>query len=139
MLGTAQADALSTELARLSGVVGSIGIGAYLQLAVLVAPRHNAAKLTGDGSFNRRDDAVVNVTGGTVDGDPVALAVGLARQLELLVLLVHLDGRAAGYAALAHAARNNGGVTGHTAANGQYALSSLHALDVLGRGLQTNQ
>ena len=38
VLGTAQADALSAELARLLGVAGSIGIGAYLQLAGTCQP-----------------------------------------------------------------------------------------------------
>ena len=70
---------------------------------------------------------------------PVALVIGLAGQLELLVLLVHLDVAAAGDTAGAHAARNDGRVGGHAAADGQDALSGLHALDVLGRGLQTDE
>ena len=65
--------------------------------------------------------------------------IGLAGQGELLVLLVHDDGAATGDAALAHAAGHNGGVRGHAAANGQDALGGLHALDILGRGLQTDQ
>ncbi len=65
--------------------------------------------------------------------------VGLAGELELLVGLVHLDVAAAGHTALAHAAGHNGRVRGHAAAHGQDALSSVHALDVLRRGLQADQ
>ena len=65
--------------------------------------------------------------------------IGLASQLELLVLLVHLDGAAAGDAAGAHAAGHNGGVGGHAAPDGEDTLGGDHALDVLGAGLQTDQ
>ena len=70
---------------------------------------------------------------------PVALDEGLAGQDELLVLLVHVDLGAAGDAAGAHAAGDDRRVGGHAAADGQDALRGLHALDVLGRGLQANQ
>ena len=60
-------------------------------------------------------------------------------QGELLVGLVHLDVAAAGDAAGAHAAGHNGRVAGHAAAHGEDALGILHALDVLGRGLQADQ
>ena len=63
----------------------------------------------------------------------------LAGQGELLVLIVHHDVAAAGHAAGAHAAGHHGGVRGHAAADGQDALGDLHALDVLGRGLQADQ
>ena len=65
--------------------------------------------------------------------------VGLACQLELLVLLVHLDVAAAGYAAGTHTTSNNGCVGGHTATNGQDTLRYLHTCDILRRSLQTNQ
>ena len=65
--------------------------------------------------------------------------IGLAGQGKLLIGLVHADGAAAGDAALAHTAGHNGGVRGHTTADGEDALGGLHALDVLGRSLQTDQ
>ena len=139
MLSAAQADALSAELAGLSGVVGGVGVGTDLQAAVLVTPAHDTAELAADGGIGGGHSAVIDVAGGAVQGDPVALHIGLASQLELLVLFVHLDLTAAGDAALAHAAGHNGGVRGHAAADGQDALSGLHALDVLGRGLQADQ
>ena len=139
VLGAAQADALSAELAGLSGVVGGVGVGADLQAAVLVTPAHDTAELAADGGVGGGHRAVIDVTGGAVQGDPIALHIGLAGQLKLLVGLVHLDLTTAGDAALAHAAGHDGGVGGHAAANGQNALSGLHALDVLRRGLQADQ
>ena len=52
--------------------------------------------------------------------------IGLAGKRELLVLFVHLDVAAAGNAAGTHSACNNGRVGGHTAADGQDTLRSLH-------------
>ena len=45
----------------------------------------------------------------------------------------------AGDAGLAHAARDHGGMRGHAAARGQDALGGVHAVDVLGRGLDAHQ
>ena len=52
---------------------------------------------------------------------------------------MHHDVAAAGYAAGAHAARNNRRVGGHAAANGQDALCVVHALDIFRGGFQTDQ
>ena len=46
---------------------------------------------------------------------------------------------AAGDAARAHAAGDDSRVAGHAAANGQDALRDLHAHDVLGAGLKTDE
>ena len=82
---------------------------------------------------------VIDLAGGAVQAQPVALVEGLAGELELLVLLIHNDVGAAGHAAGAHAAGHDGGVGGHAAADSQDALGGLHALDILGRGLQADQ
>ena len=99
-----------------------VGIGADLETAVLVGPAHDAAELAGDRGVDRGDHALVDVAGGAVDGDIVALVEDLAGEGEALVLLVHLDLAAAGDAALAHAAGHDGRVGGHAAADCQDAL-----------------
>ena len=63
----------------------------------------------------------------------------LAAQLKVALCVVHDDVAAAGYAAGAHAARNNRRVGGHAAANGQDALCVVHALDIFRGGFQTDQ
>ena len=139
MLGTAQADAFRAQLTGLLGVCGGIGIGTDLHGAVLVCQSHDAAELAGNLGVHSGDHTLVDVAGGAVNGDEVALVVGLARQSELLVLLVHDDVAAAGNTAGAHAPGHNGSVGGHAAPDRQDALSSLHTGDVFGRGFQTHQ
>ena len=140
VLGAAQADALGAELPGLGGIAGACrrwcGPGGGGSSSAQPMTRPNSPPIVGVGGG---DGAVVDVAGGAVDGEPVALMEGLASQFELLVLLIHLDVAAAGDAAGAHAAGHNGGVGGHAAADGEDALGGLHALDVLGRGLQTDQ
>ena len=139
MLGTAKPDSLGAEFARLLRVARSVGVGAHLKLAELVGPVHDAAELAGDGRVDRGDDAVVDVAGGAVNRKPIAFAISLTVQGELLVLLVHGDFLTAGNAAGSHTARDHGRVGGHSAADGENALRRLHALDILGRSLKTDE
>ena len=140
VLGAAQADALGAEGHSLLGVAGGVGVGADLQLTILVRQLHDPAKVAALGRGGHSGNGLaVDVAGGAVQGDVVALVVLAASQGEALVGLVHGDGAAAGDAAGAHAAGHNGRVAGHAAAHGEDALGILHALDVLGRGLQTDQ
>ena len=139
MLGTAQADALGAEGGSLLGVVRGVGVGADLQLAELVGPAHQTVEIAGDGGGSGLDLLAVDVAGGAVDGDPVAFLVGLAGKLKGLGFFVHLDGAAAGNAAGAHAAGDDSRVGGHAAADGQNALRVVHTLDILRRGLETDE
>src|SRR5699024_10655208 len=86
-----------------------------------------------------RDGFAVDVAGGAVDGDIVALVVGLAAEGKVLCVIVDVDFAAAGNAAGTHATSNNRCVGGHAAADGQDALSNLHAFDVLRGGLAADQ
>ena len=88
---------------------------------------------------NGRDERIVDLTGGAVEGERVAFLEDLARKGELLVLLVHLDVAAAGDAAGTHAARDDCRMRRLTAANGEDALRELHAFDVFGRGFQADK
>ena len=68
------------NFAGLGGVVGGVRVGADLQAAVLVGPAHDPAELAADGGVHRGDGAVVDLAGGAVHGQPVALVEGLAGQ-----------------------------------------------------------
>ena len=128
------------KLDGLSGVAGVVGVGADLQLAGGVSPAHEAAEIAGDGGFHGGDGFAVDLAGGAVQGDPVAFVDrSWPPRVEVLLFVVHLDFGAAGDAAGAHAAGNNGRVRGHAAAHGQDTLRGDHALDVLRRGFQTDQ
>ena len=66
MLGAAQADALSTQLTGLGGVVGGVGIGTHPQAAELIGPAHDAAEVAADAGVHGGHSAVVDVAGGAV-------------------------------------------------------------------------
>ena len=139
MLGAAQADAFRAELDGLLGIAGVVRVGKHFQLARGVGPAHEAAKIAGDGGFHRGHGLAVDVARGAVDGDPVALVVGLAGKREAFFVVIYDDIAAAGHAAGTHTAGHNGRVAGHAAAHRQDALRHGHAFDVLGAGLQTDQ
>ena len=139
VLGAAQAHALGAEVLGLTGVLGGVGVGADLEVTELVGPVHDALELAGDLGLGGVQALAVDVAGGAVQADPVAFLIGLAGQGKALVGLVHDDVAAAGDAAGAHAAGHYGRVAGHAAADGQDAAGKVHTLDVLGRGLQTDQ
>ena len=142
MLGTAEADALSTQVNCLLCVARVIGVGHDQQLTSGVCPAHEAVEVLVAGGGDGSDLLAVDVASGAVDGDPVALDELVAVELEGLSLFVDLHVvvvAAAGDTAGTHTTSNNGCVAGHAAADGQDALRHLHADDVLGRGLQTDQ
>ena len=139
VLRPGEADALGAQLPGLSGVPGGVGVGAHLQPSVFVGPCHDAAEFAGDGGVHSGDDAVVDVPGGPVQGEPVSLPEGLAGQLKGPGFFVHPDLSAAGYAAFAHASGDHRSMGGHAAADGEYALRGLHSFDVVRGSLQPDQ
>src|SRR5699024_3856108 len=116
VLRAAQADALGAELDRLLRVARVVGVGADGELARGVGPRHEATEVAGDGGLDGGDRFAVDLAGGAVEGDPVALGEGASAELEGTV--VHPDLRAAGDAAGAHAAGDDRRVGGHAATGG---------------------
>ncbi len=139
MLGAAQADALGAEVAGLTGVAGSVGIGAHEGLGELGGKVHDCAEVAAEFGFGGGHLAVVNFTGRAVERDPVAFVVGLATHFDGLFLIVNLDFAGAGNAALAHTAGNHSSVRGHTAAHGEDTLGHGHAAEVFGRGLDADE
>mgnify|MGYP005779409487 CR=1 FL=1 len=140
VLGTAEADALRAERSRLLCILGRIGIRSHAERLVLIGKLHDAAEVAGVGICgNGGDEAVIDVTRGTVERERVAFLEHLACEGELLVLLVHLDIAAAGDAAGAHAARNDRRVRGLTAAHRKDTLRELHALDIFGGRFETDE
>ena len=138
VLGSGQTDALCAEADRIGGVCRGICIRADVKSSVLVGPVHDALEVSGDGSLDCRDIAEVDLAGGAIQGDVVALVDCVAAECEVLLILVHIHVTAAGDAAGAHASCDNGCMGGHAASHGQDALCGVHAVDVLRRGLLTD-
>ena len=139
MLRPAESDALRAEGDRLPRVLGRVGVGAYAQGALFVRPFHERLEVARNGRGRRGDLPDVDAARRAVDGQLVALADGLAGDGEVLLLLVDEDVSAARHAAAAHTARDDGRVRRAAAAHGEDALGGVHALDVLGRGLQPHE
>ena len=141
VLGTAQADARSTETAGQLGVLGVVGIGAHAQRAELVSPLQDGVQVAGKLGKHQVDSAQHHDARRAVDGDHVALVdddVG-AHHDSLLLLGIDAQRLHTAHARSAHAARDNGSMRGLAAVRGQDALGSDHAGQVVGVGLPANQ
>ena len=122
----AQADALGAEVRTLLGVVGGVRIGKDLQLTVFVRPAHKAVQVGVFSGGDSGDLALIDIAGGAVDGDKVALVEDLAVDGEGLGVVIddHVVGvAAAADTAGAHAAGNDGRVAGHAAAHGEESFN----------------
>ena len=118
MLCTAKSDSFCTELSCLLSILRCIGIGTNGKLSVFVSPSHDTAELTGNACIYCRNDALINISCCSVDGNRISLMEGLSAESELLVGLIHHDVTKTGYTAGSHSTCNNGCVRSHTATNG---------------------
>ena len=139
VLGPAEADALGAEGERGPRVGRRLGIGADPHPPRLVGPLHQLAEVAGELRLAHRDDPGEHLAGRAVDGDDVALLEDAAPGGHRARLVVDADRARAGDAGLAHAARHHRGVAGHAAAGGEDALGRVHAVDVLGAGLDADE
>ena len=139
VLGTAEAYALRAELLSLLSVARRIGVRSYLHRSYLVYPAHKRAEVAGHFSRFGLYLAEVNVTRRTVYRNIIALLYNRIAYAEASVIVIYFYISAARYAARAHTARDDRRVRGHTASCCENAFSGLHTLDILGRGLETNE
>ena len=111
VLRAAEADALGAEAARAACVLGGVGVGADLQGAQVVGPAQELGVLGGQHGIEQRQLAEHDLAGRAIEGNRVPAldheALAALLHGELAALVVDLDLRAAGHAALAHAARHD--------------------------------
>ena len=62
----------------------------YTHLDVYKRQAHDTTEVAGNGCVLGSNNAVINITVRTVNGDVVALVIGLACQSELLLSLIHI-------------------------------------------------
>jgi hypothetical protein len=158
VLGAAQADPLGAEAAGPQRVLGVVGVGPHPQPALAVGEGHDAVhgldqfvgvlgarvhpalEVLHDRGRHDRDLAQVDLAGGAVDGDDVALLDHVpAGDGHPAALGVDLQFLRAADTGLAHAAGDHGRVGGLAAAGGEDALGRDHAVEVVGVGLPADQ
>ncbi len=86
MLRTAQTDALSAEVACLLGIAGRVGVGAHESLGIFSREIHDSAEVTVEFGIGGGHLTVIDVTGRSVERDPVALGIGLAAHFHSFAL-----------------------------------------------------
>ena len=72
------------------------------------------------------------MSGGTLQGDPVAFAQLLAAGGENLISLIDADGLGADHAAFPHSAGNHRGMACHSPARSENPNRGLHAVNIIG-------
>ena len=139
VLGTAQADTLSSEFERGLRVARRVGVRAHLQACVFVGQFHQFGEIAAHFGVDRAHFAFVDDARRSVQRNPVAFFVFFVAYGNRAGLVVDLQVAGARNAALAHAARNDGRVRSHTAARGQNAVCGVHALQVFRRGFDADE
>ncbi|CAB4809331.1 unannotated protein [freshwater metagenome] len=139
VLGAAQADALSAEVARVGGVFASVGVGANAKLALAnhIGPLEDGVELGWWLGGRQLHCANNHFAGGAVEADDIAFFDNNSADGELLT--VDLDGVGAHDCGRTPTACHNGSVTHQTTASGEDALADHHAVHVFGAGFAANK
>src|SRR5712692_2754204 len=140
VLGAAQAYALGPELTSLFGIPWDVGIGTYTYFAEGFRPTHELHQKR----IVRRwvcgfELAFNHAAGGAVEREPGALFKHLAPDPHFASSLIDLNIASARYAALTHATRDYGSMTGHATARSQNAGGNFHAVDIFRRSFRPHQ
>ena len=139
MLGAAEADALGSELPRLGGILGRVGVRPHPQPAQLVGPVEDRAEVLVDRGRHEPDGADDHASGAAVDRDHVADVQRVLADRHRAGARVDRETLAARHARLPHAPRNDRGVGGHPTVGGEDAARLDEAVDVVRRRLPAHQ
>ena len=134
VLRPAQTDALRPERPRALGVARVVGIRPYLEAPRRVGPaeKRRQVVLVLELRLDGRQLAGVDLAGGAVDADHVALGDGDAAGPHGAAGVVDAQALRTGHAGQPHRARHDGGVGCGAAARGEHALGGEHAVHVVG-------
>ena len=138
MLGAAQTDTLSAELAGYASVAWGVGVCANVNLCIFFCEVHDGSEVAGEFSVDSRNEAVVNVAGATVERNPIAFFIYFTAHFYCAGFVVNLDFAGTRNAAFADTASHNCSVRCHTATGCEDALSNVHTAEVFGRSLEAN-
>ena len=139
VLGPAEADALRSELARLRGVFGRVGVRPHAQPAQAVGPLEDRLEVLVDRRRDERDRTDDDAPGAAVDGDHVAGPEVVLADPHRARCDVDREVLAPRDAGLSHPARHDGGVRRHPAVRGEHAARVDEAVDVVRRRLPAHE
>ena len=132
MLGAAESDAFSTEIARNRCIIGRVRVSAHTHGSKLVGPLHQGFEIIAKFGIDNRSYAQDNVAAGSIDGQPISAFNARAVHRELVLAVVDRDLACADHARLAPTARDDGRVTGWSARRSQDGLRGIHSSHVFG-------
>ncbi len=140
VLGAAQADAFGAEPDGDAGIVRRVGIGAHLEPARPGRPSPSGSRTRPTAPAR----CIATLPASTWPVEPSMVMTSPLRSVtpparQRVGGIVDADRAGAGDAGLAHAARHHRRMGGHAAAGGENALGGVHAVDVLGAGLDPHQ
>ena len=110
MLGATQTDPLGTEASGALGVLGCVGIRAYVQGADLVSPTGQTLEVLVEARRHERHRAGEDFARRAIHRDCVAFAERAATNRDRAILGVDLESLNARYAGLTHPTRDDCGV-----------------------------
>ncbi len=139
VLGAAEADAFGAEAPRGLAVRGRVGVGPYAETAFRIGPFHDRREIAGKLRQQHRHAAAIDFARGAVDGDDLATSYRRRAGRHGPLDGVDFEHACARHAGPAHAARDDGSVAGHAAADGKDAPRSMHTVDVFGTRLKAYQ
>ena len=139
MLGPAKPDPLGPKIDRRAGIRRGLSIGANRHAASLVGPAHDRGERARHFGLDGVDLAKEDLAGAAINGHNVTFRQLVLTDIDLPGRLVEAQFAGTGDTSTSHAARDNGRVAGHAAACGQDAGGGVHAVNVLGAGLEPHQ
>src|SRR5690606_16142841 len=137
MLRTAEADSLAAEVDRGAAIERSFGVGPDLQAPNAVGPGHELGEVACKLGLHRGNFAEHHLAGSTIEGDDIAFPqLNITRPQQTRSIIDSQLSRACD-ASAPHAAGHHSGMARHAATSGENPLGGMHAVDVLGAGLDT--
>ena len=98
---------------------------------------HNGCEIPAHIGVYGRNLSVVNISGGTIQRDPIAFFVDFSAHFYRTGFIIDFYFTGSRYTAFTHTTGNYGCVGSHTATSSKDALRHAHASQIFGRGFDT--
>ena len=130
MLCTAKTDTFCTQLTCFFSICRCVCVCTNFHSSEFISPSHDSSEFASDCCRYGRDDAVIDITCGTIQGNAITFVIFFSCQCKFLVCFVHSDVAASGYTACTHTTSYYSSMRCHTTTNCQDTLCRFHTCDV---------